>query len=273
MSYVLDDILDVLSESTSDSLFNEYPDIFMEKLETNILDRTLAKTMTLYHGSNKDLKTIKPTSINMGTRLSKMRMSSFWAKDKEYSLLWALMFTFQSSGLPYHVSLKNKKIYTIDTSYATKSSPDRFKHVSIWLQKAYKKQPLFLYTLKDVEVKKVGRGQINIDEYTIDEEVTPTNKKQLSWGEISQYIEYVSREKFNSIRTELFGRKGKDASFIEKIIYRDGEKTMHKRVDIYRKSFSQYDAGIGNHKKIPYKNGKVKGMQFVPDLDSAKKYN
>lgn len=272
MKYTINDILEVLSESTYDSIYNEYPFIYTEKIETNILDKTLAKTMTLYHGSTRDLETIKPTSINMGTRLSRMRLSSFWAKDKDYCVLWASMIVFHQLGFPYRVSLKNKKIYTVDTNYATKSEPNKFKHASVWLKKGFKNVPVYLYTLKDVKVKKVGRGQINADEYTLDEEVTPTYKKQLTVNDILQYVKYIPREEFDKLPMELFGRRGKDASFIEKIIFRDGEKTMQKRIAAYQKAFSQYNAGIGNHEQLLYKNGKADGKQFVPDINSIKKY-
>lgn len=62
-----------------------------EKLDTNILDRTLKKTMTLYHGTDKDLNVISPTSINVGNRLYPVyRKSSFWTKDFDYAVVWAL---------------------------------------------------------------------------------------------------------------------------------------------------------------------------------------
>ena len=240
MKYIIDDILDVLTESTLDDLYDEYPELFNERVETNILDKTLKKTMTLYHGSHKDLKTIKPISINMGTRLSKMRMSSFWAKDPENCILWAGMTIFHHLGFPYRVSLKDKKIYTIDTNYANADiDAKKFKHASKWLEDYYKnKEQLYLYTLKDVPVKKVGRGQINADEYTIDEEVTPTSKKQITWSELSRYIEYVSADKFKQLPVELYGRSGKNASFVEKLLFKDGQKTMTKRKEVYQDAMS-----------------------------------
>ena len=264
MKYYIDDILDVLSESTLDYISIVYPEIYSEKVETNILDKTIKKTMTLYHGSNKDLSTIKPLSVNMGTRLSKIRMSSFWAKDPEYCILWAGMFIFHHLSFPYRVSLKDKKIYTIDTNYANKDKDaNKFKHASEWLKEYYKTEPLYLYTLKNVPVKKIGRGQINADEYTIDEEVTPTNKKQITWEDLSKYISYISREDFSKLPVELYGRKGANAKFIEKLIFRDGKKTMMNRTKIYKNGMDQYQKGIGNHNMD---NGR-----FNIDLKSAKK--
>ena len=263
MKYNIKDILEVLSESTQDEIYDE---IYMEKLETNILDRTIKKKMTLYHGSIKNLSTIKPTSINMGTRLSKMRLSSFWAKEKETCIVWAITTLFYKVKLPYLASIKDNRIYTIDQAYSHDSNPKVFKHVSEWLKKEYNEFPIYIYTLKDVPVKKIGRGQVNVGEYTLDEEVKPTSKEKLSWNDVTKYIEYIPKDKFiekSKERSELLGRRGKDASFTEKLLYRDGEKTLKKRMDTYHKAFDQYDNHIGNHQKL--------GDVFITDLDSVKK--
>jgi len=43
-------------------------ELFQEKLETNIVNHTLKKYITLYHCGPKKLKKIAPTSINIGTK-------------------------------------------------------------------------------------------------------------------------------------------------------------------------------------------------------------
>lgn len=276
MRHNIYDRLSVLPESTQDSIYDEYLNIYTEKLETNILDKTLAKTMTLYHGSNKDLETIRPVSVNMGTRLSKTRLSSFWTRDKESCIIWAAMFIFHHIGFPYKVSIRNKTIYTPDVAYMDKREYERLKqeiyrHASTWLKMYYKTEPLYVYTLEDAPVRKIGRGQINADEYTLDEEVVPTKKEKLSWDTLSKYITYIHRERFDTLPEELFGRSGKDASFIEKLIFRDGEKTMKNRVDIYGKAYNQYKHGIGEHELLTYKYGDWEGSQIIPNLKNIKK--
>lgn len=79
-----------------------------EKIDTNILDRTLKKTMTLYHGTDKELTVISPTSINVGNRLSPIhRKSSFWTKDFDYAVVWALDWVAMRSNLSYFHDIEN----------------------------------------------------------------------------------------------------------------------------------------------------------------------
>ena len=51
-----------------------------EDIETMLVYNKLyrQKSVTLYHGSTKRYDTIIPNSINVGTRLSKERNSSYW---------------------------------------------------------------------------------------------------------------------------------------------------------------------------------------------------
>lgn len=243
-----------------------YEKYMYEKLETNIIDKTLARTMTLYHGSLKDLDTIKPCSINMGTRLSKVRLSSFWAKDKDNCIIWAAMIIFSNIGMPYKVSLKDKKIYTLDADYKTTHKQVKsYKHASYWIEMAYNSKPIFIYTLNDVPLKKIGHGQVNVDEYTLDEEVKPNKKEKVTFSTLRPFIAYLSEDEFKKkmMVNETDGKSSKDSSLMEKILFRNGRETMTKRSKLYHKAAEQYAQGKGNHYILDK-------QVFVPDLKSVK---
>ena len=55
MRYIIDDILDVLSESTSDSLYNEYPELYTESKESKLF---------FLSDKNMDGKTLNPRVPN-----------------------------------------------------------------------------------------------------------------------------------------------------------------------------------------------------------------
>jgi hypothetical protein len=61
----------------------------------------------------------------------------------------------------------------------------------------------------------------------------------------------------------LYGRSGKNSSFIEKLLFKDGQKTMTKRREAYQTAMDQYKRGVGNH---TFKDG-----LFTPDVKSVKK--
>jgi hypothetical protein len=71
------------------SLFESYIE---ESLETRLVHPTLSRYVDIYHGTySKDFDVINPTSYNMGTKLSKPRVSSFWFIDIEYAKAFSVM--------------------------------------------------------------------------------------------------------------------------------------------------------------------------------------
>lgn len=194
--------------------------LMQETLETNILDRKLpGSKMTLYHFSLMDLDVIKPVSINVGTKLSKVRYSSFWSKDKSYAYMWALLcFIFNEINLE---NLEGAVSFTLNKFFIEKYPlNDKLKKKTteeIILQgfeKWKQKNPYFyIYTVK-VPTKLVGRGMYDIPEYTIDQDIKPDKKEKIKYDEkimdpmiyVDDYRDYFGYDELEGRRKSLLSK-------------------------------------------------------------------
>jgi hypothetical protein len=211
-----------------------------EKLETNILDKTLAKTMTLYHGSPKELKTISPTSWNMGTRLSpKARKSSFWTKTFDYAVVWALDWVAMRGGVPYFHDIERNKF--VIPNWDVKTKDGKVYWLYDWILESLQKTPVYVYEA-DVPTKYVGRGQLAIDEYTVDKEVTPTKKTIITPEIAKKYIMYANSEDFDKAKAYKYGVFSKlKPGILERILFKDASKVMKQRTAKYSAAESFID--------------------------------
>ena len=211
-----------------------------EKLETNILDKTLARTMTLYHGTkHKDLKTVNPTSLNMGTRLSnKPRKSSFWTKDLTYAIIWALDWVAIEAQIPYFHDIEGKA-FVIPNAVITKKFPNgREEDFDVWdlFFKTLKEHPVYVYKA-EIPTKYIGRGQLPIDEYTVDKAITPDSVIEVTPEMVkNKIVQWAELDTFNKYHDIQYGVHRKDKiSLKEKLIFKDPYKTLSKRTELMQK--------------------------------------
>lgn len=208
-----------------------------EKLTTVLLDNVSNKDkMTLYHGSPKDVTMIKANSFNMGNRLEGKSLSSFWASTFEYALVYALDWLFMPMGLHYIHDIDNEKIIipnylASDPKYP---GPDKEDIPMIdYLKYYYEKRlpPLFVYEA-DIPVKYIGRGQVAINEYSVDHDVIPSKKTKITWEDILKVLVIVEPDEFNKLSSKCYygaDLRTKPLSTKEKLIFRNHNKTMRKR--------------------------------------------
>ena len=208
--------------------FVNYCDIANEKLETRILTGNLMKYMTLFHGSDKDLKVISPTSINMGTRLSKQRMSSFWCRSPEYATLWALDWAAIYYGIPYFHDI-DRRFFVVPEIYLKNKSTGEEGWAEEWILKYLDKYKLYIYKAR-IPIRDIGIGQLPINEFTVDKEIVPDKKIVLTRKDVEKFVKYIPQETFDKCKEIGYGslRKSK-TTFLEKILFRDPDKIMHER--------------------------------------------
>lgn len=167
---------------TRESSNEEDSDVMNESLETLITKPLLPSKVRLYHGSEKELTEIKPISWNMGTRLSKVRASSYWFMNKTYAWQHAVQRMIYMSkeykngefdelspmdGIPV--------VNDYETNHLLVSYIPGNKASEKLIKKIYS-TPVYVYSI-DINKKYVGRGQVGINnEYTLDIPVRPDTK-------------------------------------------------------------------------------------------------
>ena len=209
--------------------------IVEEKLETNILDRTLTKSMYLYHASYLKLNTIKPTSLNMGTRLSGKRLSSFWTSSLEHSIIWALDWLGVRFDMDVVHDIERKKAYFPDVD-GRKNGETEFRHISELMIESLNKNPVYVYGA-EIPMKLIGRGQVPIDEYTVDVPVVPDRVIEINGKNVFSFnvAEFIPIDEYNKLVDSKKGIYRKDKlNIAEKIIFKNPVKTLKKRTQLYK---------------------------------------
>ena len=199
-----------------------------EKLETNLINHTLAKSMRLYHGSDKDLKFISANSLNMGTRISRRRYSSFWTDNFDYAMVWSLDLLAYRIGLYYMHDIENNKFIIEDVHYIVKKTGER-KHAYDILMYVLKENPTYVYSA-EIPMKYIGRGQVPIAEYTVDAQVTPDQKTKITPEMAKKIVMVMDTDKFDVLYNRKFGNHKKEkTTFMEKLLFKNPKKTLQSR--------------------------------------------
>lgn len=213
--------------------------IVEEKLETNILDKTLAKSMYLYHASYLKLSTIKPTSLNMGTRLSRKRLSSFWTNSLEHSIMWALDWLGVRFDIDVIHDIERKKVYfpDVDGRKESDGKDAEFRHISKLITESLVHKPVYVYGA-EIPMKHIGRGQVPIDEYTVDIPVTPDRVIEINGKNVFSFnvIEFIPIDEYNKMVDEKKGIYRKEKlSFTERLVFKNPVRTLKRRSKMYKK--------------------------------------
>ena len=171
-------------------------DVFEESLETFLTTNPFEKEITLYHGSSGKYDMIKPLRINVGTRLSNPRNSSFWGTDYEWCKIYALQKLLSENGCDSLLNTVMKSICPkddVDDDLIAKES-DKNK-----IDKILRSEQIYLYT-KKMPKKYLGIGHnASYPEFSIDFPVKPDNVEVLGYKDFADVsIKYVTDDVYEN---------------------------------------------------------------------------
>lgn len=208
-----------------------------EKLDFRILDMNFNKSITLFHGTSEKLSVIRPTSTNVGNRLTSIRTSSFWTNNFDYAVLWALDWVA--------IKLRLHEYYCHDINHVLGSSyyfvlPDLYQTTKLddgtekeenildVIKHELTENPVYVYQAS-VPTKYIGRGQCAIDEYTVDIPIKPQKEYIIDFDIASKYIKIVKDDKlYDKLLAKDSFSKDK-LSIRERLIFRSPADTKHMR--------------------------------------------
>jgi len=211
-------------------------DIATEKITTNILEPGLGPTITLFHGSDIKFDVVKANSVNMGNRLERKQLSSFWTNNFEYAAIHSVDWIFEEHGVFYGHRIADAKIIIPDVEYSEgkafrKGESNGGTQSLDFIRKILKGKTTYVYEAS-IPVKYVGRGQVPIDEYSVDVDVVPSKIHEITYDYIKARIEMMSYEDFLIAKKK--GMYSKDhINLRERIIFRNPRKTLSKRARNY----------------------------------------
>lgn len=193
--------------------------------------------VTLYHGTpHGDLLEIKPVSLNVGTRLSKPRTSSFWSDDPDIAAcmgVWSFLASVEDPEAEVsvmYIDFKTKNIHLVDTEYKRVEEFLRRRRITVTVYRA------------TVPSRYVGKGHDpSLPEFTVDIVVKPHAKKTLKPDDIMKYLVPQSWSSMRNIVGDNVGMlvSPRKVPLMDKLIYhKDFRKT-------YRNM--KYDMGFGEY--------------------------
>ena len=233
---------DWISEDTTELFFKENNDekVITESLETFLTTNPFESDITVYHGSVDKMIIIKPTRLNVGTKISKPRMSSFWGSDYMWCKVFAVQRLIENHKfrVPNNRVLKfmNKKIpFTEDLICLIEDKNN--------IEKLLRSSKIYIYT-KTFNKKFVGIGHnACYPEISCDFPVKPDKCDELKYEDFKDVtIRYVTKDELNnywSTYCEPIIKKDKKFGKGKMIKYSDSErrkiskgiKTLRESVD------------------------------------------
>lgn len=226
----------------SNTKVNEY---LNETVETRLTKPFIGKEITLYHGSSEKLDVISPISpdvinkkksvngINLGTRFSKPRYSSFWCDNDVFPKI----FTFHREVVNRLMEKENNKEYRdvivkyFRGDYVKEKFYIRNSDKSEFL-KIFKSIKIYIHKVT-VDSKIVGRGHHKVnDEYSLDIPVKPDGIYDVDWNDkdIQNVYNFIDDNKFDSIDPrEMFSSKYDDRpkrgwNIMYDLVYHDSDE-------------------------------------------------
>ena len=282
----------------SNTKVNEY---LNETVETRLTKPFIGKEITLYHGSSEKLDIISPISpdvinkkksvngINLGTRFSKPRYSSFWCDNDVFPKI----FTFHREVVNRLMEKENNKEYRdvivkyFRGDYVKEKFYIRNSDKSEFL-KIFKSIKIYIHKVT-VDSKIVGRGHHKVnDEYSLDIPVKPDEIYDVDWNDkdIQNVYNFIDDNKFDSIDPrEMFSSKYDDRpkrgwNIMYDLVYHDSDelKSIKKSIKNIKESITEspnktkeYDIDISNTKVNEYLNETYAVNEKCKDLNSARK--
>lgn len=225
---------DYFSEEVLDELRGE---LFEESLETFLTTNPLEKTVTLYHGSIGKFDVIKPLRLNVGTKLSNPRNSSFWGTDPHWCKAYALQKLISENSCEALLNTVMKAIYPKDKIKEDIICKESEKSS---VEQALRTGKIYLYS-KTMEKKYLGIGHnACYPEYSVDFDVKPDSVEELKYRDFKDIsIKYVSDEEYESfveILKEIV-KKNKKYGRGRILKYTDQERTeIRNKIKGYKES-------------------------------------
>ena len=223
-----------MNDYTIESFINFCDDIeiVQERLSTRLLDKDYIHDgkIKLYHGSPNKLTTIDPTSVNMGNRLERGRsLSSFWTRSFGYAAVWALDHRILEFNLPIIHDIEDEKVIIPDAM--SEIGLPFWKLIALHIDD----HPVYVYEAT-IPVTYVSRGQLPINEYTVNYKVNPDKKYTLKWSESKKYIKCLPEDEFfKRYESDRSGTQhAGELSFAEKAIFKSPNTTLGARARNYK---------------------------------------
>lgn len=176
------------------------------------LTKGFNKTVTLYHGSPVKLTRIDAKSINLGTRISAPRTSSFWSGNKDAAAIRGLNAWMCDNIYDFYTSLNAFESIAENALYVHKSEYDA-------LCKKIKNCTIYVHEVT-VPTKYVGRGHDPIlKEYTLDIPVFPRRVYTYTYTDLVKFIRPVNDAELAEAR-----KTKNKTGIMDKLLYDDMNK-------------------------------------------------
>ena len=159
--------------------------------------------ITLYHGSERDLRILKPDAINVGTRLSSPRWSVFFWRDAARARDWAV---FSALRAIYRDKAQRQRVGVSTLAFDPRLGRGIVLagELSSWIR-ANREKSVFVYEVS-IPIWKVGLGHSpNIEEYTVDEPVSYLTKKKIDLSEETIEASVVTVESKEELQSYVDG--------------------------------------------------------------------
>jgi hypothetical protein len=175
---------------------------------------------TLYHGSDKKLKTLVPMGINMGMRFSSPKWSTyFWATEKQ-ATYWAIYQTCRrNTGIKTLYHIKTGKFIVMDKDY------NKLMEKAVGLK-------CYVYTC-EIPMMSLGLGSSpDIEEYTYDKTLVPKKIKEIKINNtlLKQSVIMMTPEEFDVYKEEV--KAGKHSG---------GRGILYKLIMDYNKDIKRHN--------------------------------
>ena len=189
-------MIEGLKKALDEEYSESTEDVFEESLETFLTTNPLEKTVTLYHGSTGKYDVIKPLRLNVGTKLSNPRNSSFWGTDPHWCKAYALQKLISENGCEALLNTVMKTIYPKDKIKEDIICKESEKSS---VEQTLRTGKIYIYS-KTMEKKYLGIGHNAFyPEYSVDFDVKPDNVEELKYRDFKDIsIKYVSDDEYES---------------------------------------------------------------------------
>ena len=96
-----------------------------------------------------------------------------------------------------------------------------------------KNSPMYLYIKRNVPVKDVGRGQFDIDEYTIDKDTSFDEVREINDSDILKRVVFVSKEEWEKRKDNTDATGYKSSNIVNRIMFSGVDRKINARNKYY----------------------------------------
>ena len=185
-----------INESADIKAVNEYFEFGIPEIITEGVND---EWLTLYHGSDRKLKTIDPRSYNSGFKKDDIKFSSFWFPKMEYSIAFSAYSLFNNNP---NMPKDYRGWATIDNDM--KCIVPNFKEFIDAAKIAMIKAKCTYVYMARLSLYDIGYGHtMNFPEYTVDHPVVPDKIYEIPMKELLKHVKFVGYEYYHKVN-ELY---------------------------------------------------------------------